>query len=395
MASGDYLKYAREADYEPQTLFLDSGDAFGLEEELRRLGTRRIMFLCNQVTVKFKGTTDLIDFYNDKGFRCFKYVRKEHFLNETDILGGLGVYKEFNCDTIITIGGTADIDCGKLIAAAAVNPVKEISEFEGINKLKKDISVLCCIVTDNSAAPTTLFAEYFDTKYNRWILCMSSYLIPQIVVVDTDFSVRTEMAWALGSSFSALACAVEAYINPTAKFNPPYRANAVNACYSIFTNIKKLKDDPDDSYARRLLSVGGLYSGIASRMFGLGYAHIITNSLISRFGVAYAAYHLPLLTKAMEIYTEKFKNDLSSLSRELHLCTMSSSTESAASTFVAGLRRITDMTEYSIPPVELTDAEITRIADDARRDAAIYGLHTFETKDLVLIMKETFERISS
>ena len=394
MVAGDYLKYAKEAEYEPQALFLDSGDAFELEDELRRLGTRRILFLCNTVTVKFKGTSDLIGHYTDKGFRCFKYVRKEPFLNEVDVFGGLGVYKEFNCDTIITIGGTADIDCGKLVAAAAVNPVKELSEFAGLNKLKKDISVLCCIVTDNSASPTTLYAEYYDTKYEKWNLCMSSYLIPQIVVVDTDFSVRTEMAWALGSSFSALACAVEAYISPASMFNSPYRANAVNACYSIFTNIKKLKDDPDDSYARRLLSVGGLYSGIASRMFGLGYAHIITNYMISRYGVAFAAYHLPLLTKAMELYTEKCKEDLSDLARELHLCTMSSSVESAASTFVAGLRRICDMTEYNMPKVDLSDSEITRIADDTRRDAANYGLYFFETKDLVQIMTGTFERIS-
>ena len=52
------------------------------------------------------------------------------------------------------------------------------------------------------------------------------------------------------------------------------------------------------------------------------------------------------------------------------------------------------MTEYNIPPIDLTPNEIARIADDARRDASLFGLHFFETKDLIDIMEQTFERLS-
>ncbi|MBR2294926.1 MAG: iron-containing alcohol dehydrogenase [Clostridiales bacterium] len=392
MGTAEYLKYAREAKYEPQKLYLESGDSFALSEAFREMGTRRILFLGNPVTSKYKIFNDLIDFYGKEGFRCFRYVRSENWLTDTEVFNCLKIYNEFNCDTIITVGGTADIDCGKLTAAAAINPVKALSDFEGIDKLKKDISVLCCIVTDNSSSPATSFAEFKDSTTGKWTLCMSNYFIPQVVVVDTDLSVRTEIAWALESSFNALASSVEVYINPASTFNPAYRANAVNACISIFTNIKKIKDDPDDPYARRLVSVGGIYSGTASGMFGLGYNHLITHHLISRFGVAYGSYHIVLLSCALTLFGNRITGSLATLARELHLCTAAAGDESAASTFIDGFKRIADMSVKELPLVELTEQEILRIAEDVRKEAVQFGLTMLDQREITSIMNMAFAR---
>ena len=72
MGTAEYLKYAREAKYEPQKLYLESGDSFALSEAFREMGTRRILFLGNPLTSKYKIINDLIDFYWKEGIPCFR-----------------------------------------------------------------------------------------------------------------------------------------------------------------------------------------------------------------------------------------------------------------------------------------------------------------------------------
>lgn len=388
--NNDYTKYAQHADYEPQSLYLDSGSAMRIFGELRKLGTRRILLLCRPAVRKYKVVEDLVLALEKDGFRVFDFSRDHNTLIPEDIYAGLKVYKEFNCDSIITIGGASDVDCGKFISALAVNQVKSISEFEGVDKIRKDISVLCCIMTDSCCEVSSSFAEYYDNEQGRWIVSMSSYLIPQIVVNDTDISMRTDMEATIDSALNSLAMALEAFVDHRAVLSPTYKANAINASLGILSNISKIKNDPNDSFLRRQAATGAIYAGLASRTTGIGYAHMMVHALLSEYDVKKSGVvYLFFLSELMLRNIDRYASDLASLSKAMHLCTRSSDDLSAAQTFVDHLKMICGRNGINEIVFDTDEKTADKLCDIVRRDAQNYDLPKINTSDL----KEIFNNV--
>lgn len=368
-----YIKYAEKIETEPQSIYLNSGSAYRNIDELRSLGTRRILFVCNKTVSQYKNIDKLIEFYKSYSFRIFTYFRESETVTDTDILAGLKIYKEYNCDTIVVAGDSDDINCAKMIAAAAANPVKKLSDLGGIDKLKRDISVLCCIVMDNGDISSSSIAEYCEEATGRWVTCMSAYLIPQIVCYDTDFSVRTDKYVLQISSLMALTSAVEAYLSPMAADRPKYRANAVNSCINIINNIDKMLKNITDSYPRRVCALGGMYAGLAMRKAGLGETHVLVRNLATKYktpyGVGIDIIFPMLLRSKIKIYEE----NLAALAKELHLCTPSLDNESAANIIVdriCGLYERVQSTR-NFPPI--SEAEAKKIVNSVKHEMSVYG----------------------
>jgi len=385
MASGSrYIKYAQKTETEPQSIYLDSGSAFKVVDELKRLGTRRILLICDKVVRKYKNFEDLASFYAKEGFRLFYYYRNDHTVTDRDIEEGLRVYNEFNCDTIITAGGADDINCGKLVAAAAINPVKHPTEFEGIDKLKHDISVLCCIVTDNSETCSSPIAEFRDSSSGRWVTCVSSYLVPQIAVIDTDFSIRTEPAVCESTALQSLASAIEAYLSPTSDEYPQYKADALNSCINIFDNVEKMSNNPSDTYLRRICAVGGMYAGLAMRKTGLGEAHILMHCCASKYSTGHAVGLNRLFPRFLraQIATHPSKG-YAALAKELHMCTLNLEDEEAAQVLADRVDRLfsryRDITELPI----ISESDAKKIASEADKEAAVFGIPGALTVDIM------------
>ncbi|MBQ1894784.1 MAG: iron-containing alcohol dehydrogenase [Clostridiales bacterium] len=375
MAGGRYIKYARKNETEPQSIYLESGSAYKVVDELKRLGTRRILLICDKYVRRYKNFEDLTAAYAEAGFRLFYYYRNGHTVSDLDIREGLRVYNEFNCDTIVTAGGAEDINCGKLVAASAINPVKHPTEFEGVDKLKRDISVLCCIVTDNSEACSSSIAEFRDTASGRWITCVSSFLVPQIAVIDTDFSIRTEPAICESTALQSLASAIEAYLSPMAGVTPQYKADALNSCINIFDNVEKMSNNPSDTYLRRICSVGGMYAGLAMRKTGLGEAHILMHCLASKYRTDHAAglnRIFPRFLRA-QIATHP-TGDYASLAKELHMCTLNLDDRDAAQVLADRVDRLfsryRDIAEIPV----ITEADAKKIAAEADKEASVFGI---------------------
>lgn len=368
-----YNKYASRIDTEPQSVYLESGSAYKLVDELRKLGTRRILFICAKGMSKYKNIEKLVDFYESQRFRVFTYYRPDGTPTDIDIQAGLKIYKEYNCDTIMVAGGNDDVNSAKMIAAAAINPVKNLREFAGIGKLKRDISVLCCIVTDNGDMASSSIAEYCDSSTGKWITCMSAYLIPQIICYDTDFSVRTDADVLQTSALMSLMSAIEAYLSTLADDKPKYKANAVNSCLNIMNHIDSMLKNTSDTYTRRICAIGGMYAGLAMRKTGLGQAHILARYLASRYKTGYGVGINIMFPLFLRYQIRTSTDNIASLAKNLHLCTASLDSLSAASIFVDRI----DMLFSRMPATgqfpQISENEAKKIASIVEKESMIYG----------------------
>lgn len=374
MSKRSFIRYVRKVDTDPQTVFFEDSVVTGIVPELKERGTRRILVICALNTRKFRYFEDMVDSFIEQGFRVFAYKRNDEVLSDKDIEGALKIYKEYNCDSIVSVGGTAEIDCAKLVAALAANRDKNLYSITGTDKLSSDIRVLCCIVTDNSPSGATASAEYYSNETSKWETVLSPYLVPHIVAFDPEFSSRIPIDIAVSTAMTSLCMAIEAYLSPIAQFFPEYRANAMIAIMKIFGTLDKLYKKPSDTYLRKQVAAGGFYSGLSTRKAGYGYAHIIMHCLQSRYSVPHGTGMCRILTLILKATLERNRDDLAMLSRDSHFCTMSIDAASAAQSFIESITRLYQRVECAdvIPPIK--ESEIDGIVADVEKEALVFGL---------------------
>lgn len=301
MASkGNYITYAQGLEFEPQSLYLEPGQAGRISVELKTLGTKRILVMSRAAYLTNRNVMDFTGKLEEEGFRVFTYNLKMNYSSSRDIKDAAAEYRSLNCDTIVVIGGGEEIFCAKMVSAVAINDMKDPAEAEGYGKIKKDISVLCCVGMDNSTAISSNIAEFRDENTGRWVSVLSDYLVPQIAVVDTNIAMRTVTQVSLSSAFDSLAMGLECLLSPVADLNSPYAACAYNAVSLVTDNLLDMKANPDDGFLRKKIAVAGIYAGLAVRMTGFGYSHLTTHSLKTMFGPEHGKYYCRILQRFLK-----------------------------------------------------------------------------------------------
>ena len=371
-----FAKYAKHNDVETQSLYIEDEARFHLVDELRSRGTRRILVICDNSLRRLHPFEEVINSFEEAGFRVFVYCQPGSILLDRDIEGGFKMYGEYNCDTIVAIGGTSEIDCGKLVAALVTNPVKTVAQFVGIDKISNEIPLLCTIMTENCASSTTGSAEFFDNTSKQWKTVISSVLVPHMVVIDTEISERVSLENSISSALTALCVTIEAYISPVAKEYPEYRASAINASMIFFKNLEKFCNNPSDNFLRKQIAVAGFYAGLASRKTGIGYAHIIMHTILGRYKVLQGSGLIRILILVLreQLVNKETCSVLSELAKAAHFCSQGLSDDKAAESLVDNLERLYLKVSGDAGNPIVDAADIDMLVSEVENEARTYVL---------------------
>ena len=378
---GSYVEYASKTEFERENVLSGSGSALSACDELQRLGTRRVLFICSKNVKKYKIYEELNEKLTKMGIRIFSFEKEPGLLKQSVIEKAFGMFREYNCDTVITVGSTSDIDCGKMVVAMAnTHSAKTISDLIGDGHVKDGKNKLCCIATDAGASCATPFSEFISEPNGKWVMCRSSKIVPDIAVIDTELSMRTETEAAVDSALTAFCEAVEAYVSPVSEYYPLYRADAAVACGIIYNNLTNMRKNPEDSFLRYKTAVGGFYAGLSVRKIGIGYTHIAVHRLIERYGDVHGATYLKLLRHLLDAEKEVCLSALAELARYLKICTQNADDMRAAQNLIDSLDYICSKNSEYIKLPDLTEKEALSIADEVRREAADFDLYKLDSK---------------
>lgn len=388
MKKTNYIQYAWKAKNEKQHLYIDRNACAELIEELLEKNVRRILIVCSNATRKLKAFDNLIDELGDKGFRVFVYCLSERYLIDRDVLGAIKIYREYSCNTVLTVGSSAETDCGKLVSALIGNPHKTLPSITGANLLKHNSAFHCCVVTEDIVSSSMASAEYMEESTGTWKTVMSNKLVPNTVVFDTDFLDRASLGTFVLSTVSSLCTAMEAYVNPLSFDFPEYRACAVTSCNSTFKYLEALCEDPADTFLRMQVAIGGFYSGLAARKMGYGYAHIIMHTLISEYGIT----HGSLLDKILPLTLAKLCEDnptiLAQLAKDISICPVSLPDDEASELLIEKLNELFAAIKYPDNDLRIDDKQIPVLMNKIQREASTYSFgKQLDTETISLILK--------
>lgn len=229
----------------------------------------------------------------------------------------INIIKEFydknGCDCIIAVGGGSVIDSAKGAILTIVSGESDISKLEGADVVTRRDGTLFIAVptTAGTGSEMTSVAVIKDAKRSVKLEYISTFLLPDIAVLDPEMTLTLPARISASTAMDALTHAIEAYT--CLMKNPISDAYATAAIKLIFENLVKLLDNLNDKTLRLNLANAALMAGASFSNSMVGAVHSIGHALGGVCSVAHGDAMAILLPHVLEYNYDKCKSLYSEL----------------------------------------------------------------------------------
>ena len=227
------------------------------------------------------------------------------------------------------------------------NPGK-ISDYNG-KVIQNPIPPLAAIPsTAGTGSEVTQFTIISDTKNQIKMLLKGSALLPDIAVVDPQFTMSTPKSVTAATGLDALTHAVEAYTSKKASAQTDLYA--VSAVKKIFTYLPRVYADGSDKEAREAMSAAAYEAGICINNSSVTIVHGMSRPIGALFHVPHGLSNAMLLKVCLEFAADGTYERFAALGRAVGRAESSDSDETAAKKFIEALGEICKICE--VPTLE-------------------------------------------
>ena len=209
--------------------------------------------------------------------------------------------KEAGCDVIISIGGGSAIDAGKAIAIVATNGGDPLEFLEVVGKGRTiatpPLPFIAVPTTAGTGSEVTRNAVLRSTEHGMKASLRSPLMLPRIALVDPELTYELPPAITSSTGLDALTQLIEPYVS--ARANPMVDAICVDGIGRVAGAISRAYHNGADREARRDMSLGSLFGGLALANAGLGVVHGFAAPLGGSFKAPHGALCAAILPHGM------------------------------------------------------------------------------------------------
>lgn len=199
--------------------------------------------------------------------------------NPTDenVHAGLKVFKDNNCDMIITLGGGSSHDCGKGVGIVASNG-GNIRDYEGVDKSCVAMPPFIAVnTTAGTGSEMTRFCIITDTSRKVKMAIVDWRVTPNVAINDPLLMAGMPPGLTAATGMDALTHAVEAYVSTMA--TPITDACALKAIELISKSLRAAVANGADMAARDDMAYAEYLAGMAFNNASLGHVHAMAHQL--------------------------------------------------------------------------------------------------------------------
>lgn len=286
---------------------------------------------------------------------------------DTMIENGLKLYKQEGCDFLIALGGGSPIDSMKAIGSL-VSEGGRISDYMG-KVIDSDMPPMAAIpTTAGTGSEATQFTIITDTAKNIKMLLKGAVLMPDLAVIDPQFTMTAPPKITAATGLDALCHAVESYTSKKAQAMSD--TFALSAVKRIFKYLPAAFQDGSDVKAREEMSVAALEAGIAFNNASVTIIHGMSRPIGALFHVAHGLSNAMLMKACLSFALEGAYSRFGELGRAVGAASLADSDKEAAEKFLEAVAALTKelktptLEEYGIAKEEFFQA-IDKMAFDA------------------------------
>lgn len=261
----------------PTLMEIDFGAIKVLGDALTRNGITRPL-ICTDKGIVASGIFDQIRgvLPNDVSVTVFDETPSNP--TELAVRDALALYRENDCDGIISLGGGSSIDLGKAVALTATHD-GPINDWSVVNGGRNSIGV----APPNIAIPTTAGTgsevgggAVIITEDGHKVVIGSANLIPKMAICDPALTLGLPKYLTAATGMDAMAHCIEAYCTPVV--NPPAAAIGLDGLERVVTYLKRAVDDGQDREARWNMMMAASEGAMAFAK-GLGAVHSMSHAI--------------------------------------------------------------------------------------------------------------------
>jgi len=262
----------------PTVTLMGVGSHKELAGSVKQLGGARPLIVTDR-GITAAGITEQIVTQIRDGARAEPVVFDETVPNPTDknVEAGVAVYRENECDSLITLGGGSAHDCGKGIGLVVSNGGK-IHDYEGLDQSTKPLPPYIAInTTAGTASEMTRFCIITDSSRKVKMAIVDWRVTPNIAINDPQLMAGMPAALTAATGMDALTHAVEAYVSTAA--TPITDACAIKAIELIAQDLRAAVANGADMAARDSMAYAEYLAGMAFNNASLGHVHAMAHQL--------------------------------------------------------------------------------------------------------------------
>lgn len=345
---------------------------------------KHALIVTDEVMIKLKNLDRVTEVLDSTGIAYTVYSGIGGEPTDTMIEKGLSLYRNNGCDFLIALGGGSPIDSMKAIAALAVNPGK-ISSFMG-KEITGTLPKMAAIpTTAGTGSEATRFTIITDTEKDVKMLLKGDVLMPDLAVIDPQFTITAPPSITAATGLDALTHAIEAYTSTKAQ--PLTDVFALSAVKRIFRNLPVAFAQGSNVTAREEMSLAALEAGVAFNNASVTLVHGMSRPIGALFHVPHGISNAMLLKECLSFALDGAYERFAELAEAIGLG--EGSAEEKAKAFLAAVDdlcrtcRIPTLAEYGIER-DAFFARMDKMADDALISGSPANTRKAVTKEDIL-----------
>jgi alcohol dehydrogenase len=281
------------AYYIPTVNLLGSGTVNEVGDRVKVLGGSKALIVTDAGLVKLGVADNVKKIIEGAGLEAVIFGGAEPNPTDKNVDAGFEVWKNENCNAIVSLGGGSSHDCAKGIGLLASNGGK-IHDYEGIDKSNNPMVPLIAVnTTAGTASEMTRFCIITDSSRKVKMAIVDWRVTPKISINDPDLMVGMPPALTAATGMDALTHAIEAYVSTAA--TPLTDSAALMAIELVSQYLPIAVANGTNMEAREKMAYAQFLAGMAFNNASLGYVHSMAHQLGGYYNLPHGVCNAILL----------------------------------------------------------------------------------------------------
>ena len=355
----------------PGSVMTGSGALEASASAMQKMG-KKAMIVTDPMMVQLGNCAKVEKVLADAGIEYTVFDRIGGEPSDLMVKDGLNQYRTEGCDFLVALGGGSPLDTMKSIGVLASAGGDDITVYMG-----KDINVpvppmVAIPTTAGTGSEATQFSIINDTTNNVKMLLKGKVMLPELAIVDPQFTMTAPPRVTVNTGLDALCHAVEAFTSRKAQTMSD--TFAVSAVKRIFKYLPIAYKDGKNEEARVEMSIASLEAGIAFNNASVTLIHGMSRPIGALFHIAHGMSNAILMNVCLRFAVSGAYDRFGRLGREIGVATVADDDKTAAEKFLDALDALT--TELQAPT--LVDAGVDKdeffgLIDKMAHDAMVSG----------------------
>lgn len=286
---------------------------------------------------------------------------------------GLQMYRESECDFIISIGGGSPQDAAKAIGLMVTNG-GDLRDYEGVGKTKhRSVPIVAINTTAGTSSEYTINYVITDEDRQVKMVMVDKNSLVTISVNDPELMVDKPAPLTAATGMDALTHAIEAIVTPGAF--PVTDATALAAVEIIFNYLPRAVRNGHDIEAREQMTYVMFLAGLAFNNAGLGYVHAMAHQLGGIYDLPHGVCNAMLLPIVESENAKHNPAKFRAIAQAAGLYTKGKTDEECARELIQAIKELAF--EVGIPAtlaeLGIDEVDLDKLADHAMKDACAPG----------------------